>query len=258
MEPNEPQAGLYDFLYKDSSRIASYYAQLFSGRLTSLEESDQIQDTAERDSRLSVKVAESAWKDVRQNQTATKRVIDPHDVVTTDVLSYLVGNQRISSDYYDASSGDMVLIKGTIVFIDQLMLECAMVGYDLEVEQYKRLPKKDIDQTVLRNMEAVKRVLDKFKLPSAFLLHSGNADLIGGIIKDVGMEESIPTYYIKHGTNGLSDVYLVAIKEVSTPAFTLPADQMFGVAQQIAQALCTLVFPADAQMVTPVAIFRKL
>jgi hypothetical protein len=38
-EPAERPDALYDFLYKDIGRIASYYAQVFRGRLTGVEES---------------------------------------------------------------------------------------------------------------------------------------------------------------------------------------------------------------------------
>ena len=37
MEQIEQADELYDFLYKDANRIASYYAQIFKGRLSSLE-----------------------------------------------------------------------------------------------------------------------------------------------------------------------------------------------------------------------------
>jgi len=38
VEAEEQTGALYDFLYRDSNRIASYYAQLFGGRLSSFEE----------------------------------------------------------------------------------------------------------------------------------------------------------------------------------------------------------------------------
>ena len=40
MEQEEEVVTLYDFLYRDLSRIASYYAQIFHGRLSGLEETD--------------------------------------------------------------------------------------------------------------------------------------------------------------------------------------------------------------------------
>ena len=52
MEQDEQAVELYDFLYKDAGRIASYYAQIFSGRLSSLEETDSERDSKDQGGRL--------------------------------------------------------------------------------------------------------------------------------------------------------------------------------------------------------------
>jgi len=57
-------------------------------------------------------------------------------------------------------------------------------------------------------------MMQAINIPSAFLLHGvGNLQVVG-TIKEAGMEEPIPTYYFKHGTAGLSDVYIIGVKEV--------------------------------------------
>jgi hypothetical protein len=258
MEPNAPPAELYDFLYKDISRLSSYYAQIFQGRLAALEETDSTQDASEENAKVSIKLVEGALKTNSQVQTSIKRVIDPHDLATADVLSYLVENGRINPNLQESSHGELVLIKGTIVFIDQLMLEGALIAYEEEIKQYKKRPKKEIDPTVLAHQEMGVKLFAKIRLPSAFLIHTDDGQLVGGIIKEAGMDEPIISYYVKHGTHGLSNVYLVAIKEQSTSAFTMPADQMFGVAQIVAEAFSQFVFPSSSCKVTPIAIFRKL
>jgi hypothetical protein len=87
---------LYDFLYKDSARIASYYAQLFSGRLSSLEQSDSTKDSKDQAAGLNVAIVTGGVKASNESQTTTKRIIDPHDIITTDVLSHLISEKRIS------------------------------------------------------------------------------------------------------------------------------------------------------------------
>jgi len=258
MEPEEPQAGLYDFLYKDAGRIASYYAQIFRGRLTSLEESDHEQENEERGSKLGVKIIEGNIRTLSQVQNSQKRIIDPHDVITTDVLSHLVEQGKLQTDLSAAANGEMAIVKGTVVFIDHLILETALIGFEEEIKQYKQRPKKDKDPQQVLLYEVAQKILSKFHLPSAFLLNTESGYLVGGVIKEASMEEAISSYYVKHGMNGLADVYLVAIKEQSTASFTLPAEQMFSVAQQIAQMFSQMLFPAEAIKVTPIALFRKL
>lgn len=118
-------------------------------------------------------------------------------------------------------------------------------------------PKHQRDKNI-QSMELLAMFLDALTIPSAFLLQASDGLQIAGTLKETGMEEPISTYYFKHGTAGLSDVYLVGIKEIPSPAFTIPGEQLFGAGQQAAQALCDLLFPKDAIRVTPIAMFRKL
>jgi hypothetical protein len=258
MEQNEPQAELYDFLYKDVSRLSSYYAQIFRGRLVSIEETDSTQDASEENAKLSVKVVEGGLKTTSQILTSLKRVIDPHDIATADVLSHLVESRQANQSLKESKHGELILIKGAIVFIDQLILEGARIAMEHEIDRYKRLPEEEIDSDLLAQHEIGMKLFNKLTMPSAFLLHMEDGALAGGIIKEAGMDEPILSYYVKHGTYGLSDVYLVGIKEQPTSTFTIQADQMFGVAQQVAESLSQLVFPKDTYRVTPIAIFRKL
>ncbi|HRH44691.1 MAG TPA: hypothetical protein PKY82_23845, partial [Pyrinomonadaceae bacterium] len=83
---------LYDFLYRDNNRISSYYAQIFNGRLSILEETDLKIQGHENTGEGNIQVAKVGRKTVESTQSGTKRVIDPHDVATTDVLTHLIGN----------------------------------------------------------------------------------------------------------------------------------------------------------------------
>jgi len=100
--------------------------------------------------------------------------------------------------------------------------------------------------------------LQKISLPSAFILQTSEGTQVVGTIKEAGMEEAISNYYFKHGTAGLSDVYMVGVKEVPSSSFKLPDSQLFSAGQQMAQALSDMLFPPDAIRITPIALFRKL
>jgi hypothetical protein len=75
-EPAEHPDILYDFLYKDIGRIASYYAQVFRGRLTVVEESSSDRDVHETLLKGNVAVASGEFKSVGDIQSATRRTID--------------------------------------------------------------------------------------------------------------------------------------------------------------------------------------
>jgi hypothetical protein len=259
-EAQDEQTGaLYDFLYRDTNRLASYYAQIFSGRLSQLEETDSDKDVKGHGAKLSAYIAQGDVTTSSEVQTSTKRTIDPHDLITTDVLFSLISDGKINNDIKSASHGSLVMSQGTLVFVDGYMLELAVSAFETisksNKHKYKKTPEEELGA---KGMALLKSVFSKVDIPSAFLLQTSKGIQVAGTIKEQGMEEPISSYYFKHGDAGLSSVYLVGIKEVSSISFTLPDGQLLGAGQAAAQALKNLLFPPDAIMVTPIALFRKL
>lgn len=255
MEPDEQVVALYDFLYRDSGRIASYYSQIFSGRLTSLEEISSDRESVDKAGKLNLQLVAGDLKNTQETQASSKRVIDPHDVITTDVLSFLQSNELINTDIDGAPHGSLVLAQGTLVFADRHMLELAIVVFDNMVADEERKPRSQQNKATIQGYKFIKNFLAKIPLPSAFLLQTHHGIQIAGTIKEAGMEEPISTYYFKHGTAGLSNVYMIGIKEMPSPSFTLPNTQLMGAGQQAAQALTDMLFPPEAIKVTLIALF---
>lgn len=262
MEPEELPVVLYDFLYRDSGRIASYYAQFFrEGHLTSIEQTDQTHSGSDVSGEVNVAVIKGGTK-ANKGQTETlKRVSAPHDLITTDILSGLIEGGRISEDIESALHGALVIAKGTLVFADRYMLETSILAFETTVQPNQR-PKTPEEREEVRHqkngLKILKGMLEKLTFPSAFLLSRDNGTLLAGTIKDEGMEEPISTYYFKHGAAGLPNVHMIGIKEVGSLSFQLPSENLLGAAQEAAQVLRTLVFPPDATIVTPIALFRKI
>jgi len=254
MEPEKPRAALYDFLYRDSSRIASYYAQLFSGRLTSLEELDTVKESSEKRGEAGLHVVKGGVSKVADETLSQKRIIDPHDVITTDVLSYLVEHRMMNEDVGSAEQGALFIAQGSLIFCDKFMLETAMMA----VEAAFPKPKTQEERNSVIGVKWMKQLLARVTFPSAFMLRTQEGALVGGIIKDEGMEEPISTYYFRHGMSGLPGVYMIGIKEVSSETFQLPDTQFIGAAQTGAQFLSNMVFPPDSLKATPLAFFRRL
>jgi hypothetical protein len=245
---------LYDFLYRDSSRIASYYAQLFSGRLTSLEELESTREASQKTGEANVHLLKGGLSKSADDTFSQKRVIDPHDVVTTDVLSYLVEHNMISEDIETADQGSLFITNGSLVFCDKFMLETAVSAFETTAAK----PRTAEERQAAAGIKMLKQMLARVTFPSAYLLRTQAGELIAGTIKDEGMEEPISTYYFRHGTAGLPGAYMIGIKEVSSESFQLPMTQFMGAAQFSAQLLSNMFFPEDSLKATPLAFFRKL
>jgi len=183
-----------------------------------------------------------------------KRVIDPHDVITTDVLSYLIEHNMIGSDIESAEQGSLFIATGSLVFCDRFMLETAVMAAEAATTK----PKTQQERDSAAGVKWLKQFLAKVTFPSAYLLRTQEGEMVAGTIKDEGMEEPISTYYFRHGTAGLPGVFMIGIKELSSESFQLPMTQFIGAAQFAAQFLSNMVFPEESLKATPLAFFRKL
>ncbi len=251
---------LYDFLYRDAQRVASYYAQLFQGRLT---QSEKVSGT--RENRVSTFKASSGivggdLQSTRESQESLKEVFDPHDLLTVDVLARLTRQFiRPGRDVRTAETGEMVKVTGRLTFLDKTLLEFAGVGLDVVKSQEKSKPKNERDQAQIQGLEIVKKVLPKMPLTSSFLLVADDGTTVAGTIKEEGLDEPISGTYFKHGASGVAHAHIIGNKE-SGPGgvVNMPTTQfMTGVGQAL-RLIQNILFPEDALKVTPVAIYREV
>jgi hypothetical protein len=258
VEAGKPAGALYDFLYRDSNRITSYYAQIFGSRLSSIERTDLERSSLDSGFKGSLHVLSADQRSTNQTETSSKQVLDPHDIITTDVLSSLQERGRLNSDLAGAPHGSLVIAHGTLLFVDKILGEAGSVAVGESIRQELSKPHSKQDKAAIASQRLGQQFLNRVQIPSTFLLGTDTGVMVAGTIKEAGMEEPISTYYFKHGNAGLADVFVICIKEVPSPSFVLPNTQLIGVGQAFAQALSELLFPAGSIRVTPIAIFRKL
>jgi hypothetical protein len=258
VEPEKQPAGLYDFLYRDSNRITSYYAQIFGGQLSSIETTAVERSSLEGGFKANAHVISGDRRTTSQTEIGDKRIVDPHDIITTDVLSYLQEGGRLNSDLAGAAHGSLIIAHGIILFVDKILGEVGSIAVESLIRQEQSKPHSKQDKAALAGQRGAQQFLAKVQIPSTFLLRTSDGTLISGTIKEAGMEEPISTYYFKHGTAGLADVHVICIKEIPSPSVLLPNTHLLGAGQIFAQHLSDMLFPSGSIRVTPIAIFRKL
>ncbi|MDQ3668566.1 MAG: hypothetical protein M3410_18740 [Acidobacteriota bacterium] len=258
MEQDAQTDVLYDFLYRDSSRITSYYAQIFGGHLTTVQDTDSESDTKVKGGKLSLQVASGDIKSSQENLRSQTRVLNPHDLIATDVLSQLRSDNRFNTDIEDAPNGSLVIADGTLLLIDRSMMGLAVIVLKMQVEEASRTARSAAEKAAVRTQKQVIPFLEGIDLPSGFLLSIADGVNIVGTLKDAGMEEPISTYYFRHGTAGLAGVYVIGIKEEPSHSVMLPTEQMIGAGQAAAAALKEMMFPPGSITVTPIALFREI
>jgi hypothetical protein len=249
----EQTATLYDFLYRDPGRLASYYAQIFGGHLSAVEETDSERSAKAKGGKAGLlPVASVEGTLTEEVLSSSRRTFTPHDLISIDVLTALIRGDRITTQFTEAPHGALIRVEGTVLFIDRHMLELAggLLGAVAGA-----LPAGGEGVDVLKMLE---KLFASLTVPSAFMIQTNDGRKVVGTLKDGGMEEPISAYYFKHGPAGLSGVHLIGIKESPAPAINLPQQSLMGAGQGLAQVLSDLTFDKQAIRVTPVAMFRKL
>lgn len=258
MAPDAPPAELYDFLYRDYSRLSSYYAQIFRGKLASLEETYTDKESEIKAAQVSVAVAKGDLEHSAEISTTSKRVIDPHDVVTADVLTFLRESGRISKDVAGAAHGELIVAHGTLLLADRYMLKLADVAFEALINEEQAKTKRLRDQNQVNMLKLIRRFMSDLPLPSAFNLATDAGLQINGAIKEDGMEDLISGYYFKYGEFGLQDVSLVGIKETTDFTPVVPNTPLFQTASMAVKNLSEVLFATSSIRVTPLVFFRKL
>jgi hypothetical protein len=253
---------LFDFLYRDTNRINSYYAQLFQGKLSALERVDSTRDNQERTlsgkGNLSVVSGEATSKLINEVQESSKQVIDPHDLIVSDVIGKLFENGFVEENVNSAKNGSLILCSGVLTFVDKFFIELAGPYLDTLIGSAKSGQNKHKSQQETKNLQLIKNVLSKLTLPSMFILQTSEKINVCGVIKESGLEEPVTSYYFKHGENGLPNVYLIGVKEMAGPVADSPGALLSQGSRQVAQVLKNLIIPNEAMTVTPIALFRKI
>jgi hypothetical protein len=258
MESEEPPVELFDFIYRDTSRFNSYYAQLFSGRLASIERTDSDRSSEEKSAKLNPQLATGHSQSNTETLVATKSTIDPHDVIAIEVVARLKVDNRFSSDIQSAENGSLIIANGNVSFIDRYILEVASASIDINISSERSKPRNQQDKEKINLLENTKKILPKISMPSAFLMQTEKNLQIAGTIKESGLEEPITSYYFKHGFEGISDIYLIGIKEKPSDLLSLVSTPFLQATLQMSRILSSLLFPENAIRVTPIAMFRKL
>lgn len=244
---------LYDYIYKDTARLASYYSQIWSGKLTIVEKTESSKETQEKQVKAGIKVVEGSYGSKEELDKFAKLSYDPLDMATNDILSYLLKNNYINKAYNEAKHGQLVIAHGSLFFIDRHILDMTNPFFDFIVKNIS----VDDNNFLETFMNFAKEFYSKVPFQTMFLLKTKSSMLTGSVIENY-LSESISSFYLKHAENFLDDIHIIGIKESEHKQITLPENSLPWVGQLIIKELSKLIYPVDAIRVTPIAIFRKL
>lgn len=251
MGADEQKSPLLDFLYRDPTRIASFYAQLFGGLLSSTEISDGSKKAVESGGGGGFPgVAEGHHKRGNERTEGRKETITPNDVLVTDLITRMIADTRVFADHSAAKGGSFVRVSGVLYMLDASIIPIGLSAID-------SVPGL-VSKSDRGNMKAVRGAFEAMRIPSVFLLETDSGNVYGGTIKEAGLDEPIAAFNFKHGAEGLPGVVVLGVKEESKPLVRIPTDGLIKATQEFSKIIGRLVIPEAAMKLTPIAIYREL
>ncbi len=252
MELEKQKVLLYDFLYIDKHKITSLYAQIFGGHLKKIEKTSESQKISTREYSLGVGIAKSKFGFNDSVGEEKKETIEPHDILTIDVLSYLVENHK--------NFDDLIILKnGKVIFINEFSIKILTKSMDLflsVISHDKTIDKKD-RKAVKNILELLSKFLETAPISPVFLYQNENK-LYGGTINENYLSEPIMSYYLKHGTSWIIDISLIGFLEKTSNDIILNDEHILTSTSEIYNAFSTLIFPENTKKIIPLALLKKL
>jgi hypothetical protein len=262
---------LYDFLYKDMSRLSSYYAQIFRGKLLSVEQTQgfETQKSSSGSGSVghpSIALAKGDMQASDKVSEQSKNISDPHDMIVTDVLAYLRSENKFIENVLEAKHGELVKVSGSLSFIDRHMVQLISTSFDLAYISGESISailglqtnssKKDPQQEK-KALELFKKLFSQIPLQSAFNLETDEDCSISGTLKEECLEEPISSFILKHGGSELANFWIIGIKESSNDD-TRKRPPIFEAGKKMSQLITGLIFPPQSIKITPLVIYREL
>ncbi|MDX2108762.1 MAG: hypothetical protein SFY80_00830 [Verrucomicrobiota bacterium] len=252
MESEKQAVELVDFLYRDKSRLASYYAQIFGGRLMESEITSGVNNSKTLQGSLSVAVASGNVTNEKAISEEKKDTLDPHDAANLDVFIKLLELKKLWQGLRHAKPGDLVKLRGSLFLLDRVIIDACLKGMEMTPNQIPGGRKE---------MKIMKEMLSAMPFPTAYFLKLEDGTIVNGTIKDSGLEEPVSAYYFRYGGNWVGNVILYGILDNITAAkdvLDIVNVPFLSASQTIAQGMRSLLFPPDGKSVTPITICRVM
>ncbi|MBV9762599.1 MAG: hypothetical protein JO340_18710 [Acidobacteriaceae bacterium] len=244
-EEQSPVA-VYDFLYRDQSRLDSYYAQIFGGRRLSLEKTSATKKQHQWNAKLNTGLLSVERQAPTEISEGLKEVIDPQDTATIDVLQWLAENEYIANSVADAKQGQFIRLHGNLLLVDRRLMVAAAKAITVQSGGNKST----------REMKMGAELFAQYPMPSMFTLNSADETLYAGTLTDAGIESVMSSHTWKFGPDTMDDVHVIAILE-STKSLEDTKTSTLAPVLNLARTLHAW-FPPSAVRVTPIVMYRRL
>lgn len=255
MGRKEDYKGIIDFLYKDFSRIDSFYAQINRGFIQQVVKSSGL--TKSHDARIkgSVIVAEGSIDSSREASHSIEQQIDPHDQRIIELLESL--NLKVNP-LSELKDGQLVLIKGQLAIRNYNTISHAIPELFAILQHELNSNKKELRET--RKMVEGLLKLVPVGIEMELTIDSTNSVL--GILNENYMSIKPDDLLRLYGNNIPGEWFVIGtIDTTSAPKahLTPKSNDIRQAIDEYAEAIRSLYSSTqNTRIIVPILIFREL
>lgn len=264
MELAELPEKLYDVLYADEDKIASYYAQIFRGLLksTKLTESETSGTSGDIGLHAAVMTGKTAHQALASH--SLENTITPHDIAVIDTIVRLREAGYVHNSLGGAKPGHIFLCEASFSLFDSNMLfEFLNEAPDQilldDQEQRNNKQKKEYIQTI-RKLGAM--VFKMVPMGLVFKAFTSDDHCAWGTMKRDFLREPPASLLLKHGFDLHGQWYLFGIADVVSPGSidrTKEWGPVLGPFRTMGKPIQEMLGRTPQDLgITPIAIFREL
>jgi len=251
MPASGEQMVVYDFIYTNTTKIHSFYAQIFHGLLTSSSKTVKTSTGDEKAKGVGYSKTHASSKSSSVESEQLTMTVDPNEIITIDTLSTLAENAK---DIHTASNGDIVKIKADMFLMDKPIFDLMMPN----IAHFMMLnaPKSE-HKEIKKIATLLKKMFESIRF-DPIVFASMEESVAVGNIKEEYLSESITSFHLKHGKSGLSEVYMIGIKEEGAVSINHSDEGLINGAMEFSDIVKNMIIPDGAYTFTPLAIYREI
>ena len=187
-------------------------------------------------------------------------IINPKDFLTNDILHHLFSNGFIH-DEKSITPNNLCMVQGDLFFIDNSVITFMLESLDSMKDALSNdelgVANTTEKKQLIKMLQGMKKMLNNKPFQPALILTSYSSGVsYCGTYKEQFLIDNVMSFYFKHGTGGISDIYMVGI--VEDTVFNPNENSFVSAAGKLANALNSMVFPDNKRNIFPIALFRKL
>ncbi len=249
---------LFNFVYQDEYVINSLYAQIFSGFLHSIENSESAKDreSGTAEGGIPSFVKGTALKE-SSNEVVRTETIFPHDARLLDIFNIL--KPCMKAEFSNACFGDILHLTGDLLIIHS---EIEKNGVDVLFEMFvKNMSIPDVPKNAQGGM---KNFIKKMLIPTdegiRFFFKEKSGNIVRGVLRPENLHEKQKSLLFKFGVYPIPLQMIALCEHVENTQNFLPKESITGGLHMLSNKVSDFYLEGlpPTKAVSPIALFYQI